>query len=172
MIVTGQHGDRRELALVLRRIPALAEHRDLLRLHELVLKPLGEHAGLAPPPHFLPALIPHYELVRLSTRETQLDHPGSIVSYVELELDLTPRMYGKRRAQLRRRLSIRRRRESLLVTSGSFRKSDGSGTKKRNYETICHHGQATSARGAGYITKRTFQRVSTYQQLDDRAILK
>ena len=159
MIVTGQHGDRREPALVLRRIPALTEHRDLLRLHELVLKPLGEHAGLAPPPHFLPTLIPHDEFVRLSTRETQLDHPGRIVPYVELELHLAPRVHRKRRAQLRRGLCVRGRRKCLLVTSSSLRKSDGSGTKERNYETICHHGTATSALGAGYITKRTLERV-------------
>ena len=146
MIVTRQNRDRRKLSLQRVSIPRLAESRNILRLHKLVLQSLREHPRLAPPPHFLSAFILNNEIVRLPRRKTKLDHPRSVVANVELELHTPIRMNRKRRAQRRFALSIRRRRERLLLSSRTARKRNGSCTKERNDETICHHDQATRAR--------------------------
>lgn len=172
MIVARKYRDRDIPAPGILRAPTLDELSGLLRLDQLVLETLREHPRLAPAPHFLARLVEHDELVRLAARKPKLDHPRRVVPDIELELHLTPRMNRKRRAQLRRRLRIGRRRKGLLVTGRPLRKCDRGGTKERNYEAICHHGQATSARATGYITNFFSEAGATYQQVDDRAILK
>ncbi len=172
MIVARKNRNRSKLSLQLRSIPLLAECRDPLRLEKLVLHSLREHPRLAPAPHFLATRILHDELVRTAIRKGQLHHSRRVVANSKLELHASVRMHRKRRRYLGFRFLARRRSKSLLVSGGPPRKSDGSGTKQGNYQAIWHHKLATSARGAGYITKFTVTRPSTYQQPDDRAILK
>ena len=107
MIVARQSRDRREAPLQVRRIPLFRKNRDILRLHELVLKTLGKHPRLAPAPHFLTRLVANDELMRLPSGEAKLDHSRCIVPYIELELDAAARMHGKGGAELGLRLCAR-----------------------------------------------------------------
>ena len=99
MVVARQNSRRGKVAVLTSRIPALAEHRNLLRLDELVLQTLREHPRLAPAPHFLPTSILNVEIVRLPTRETQLHHLRRVVANVQAELDHSPRIHGELGAQ-------------------------------------------------------------------------
>ena len=106
MIVAQKDRRRAEFSLQARRIPTLSERRNILRLDQLVLHPLSEHPRLAPAPHFLPALILHDEIVRLSIREPKLHHLRGVVLHIELELDNTTRVHSEPRRQRNLRMSL------------------------------------------------------------------
>ena len=69
------------------RVPILAERRTCLPLHKLVLQRLREHPPRAPAPHFLSAGILHSKIVSLPIRKSKLDHPRSVVTNVERQLN-------------------------------------------------------------------------------------
>ena len=154
MIVTRQHRSRCESTMMTRRIPTFTERRNILRLDQPVLHTRSEHPGLAPPPHFLPTRILHHEIVRLAARETQLHHLRSIVANIERELDNLTSIHRELRAQRNLRMLFRHRcRKCRLVSHIATReRNSGSCTQQRNYQPICHHNFATSARDTGNIT--------------------
>jgi len=86
MILARENRNRSELSVSVLSAPLVGEHCAVVRLHELVLNRLREQSPVAPTPHFLSALVEHYEVVRHSIRKTQLDHSLGVVANVQLEL--------------------------------------------------------------------------------------
>jgi hypothetical protein len=140
MIVARQQCCRGELPVMTRSIPALAERRHILRLDQLVLHTRREHPRLAPAPHFLPALIPHNEIVGLSAREPKLNHLRRVVAHIERKLDNLARVHRELRAQrnLRMLFSGRCCQGRLVPHVTARERNDGCCTQQGNDQSICH----------------------------------
>src|SRR5712671_2210568 len=87
-VVAAENGHGGEGSMLALRVPALLERRLALASQSLTAHRGGEHAALAPAPHFLAGEVLHHEIVGLTVGEAELQHLRRVVTDAQGEVEL------------------------------------------------------------------------------------
>jgi len=87
-VVAAEDGHGGEGSVLTLRVPTLLEGSLAFASQSFAAHRGGEHAALAPAPHFLAGEILHNEIVGLAVRETELQHFRRVVTDAEGEVEL------------------------------------------------------------------------------------